>query len=138
MGFNTEEIFLVLSFVIFLMMIGWKLIAAPAIRDRKVLKLAKESKSSAPPVEVIVHLIMLPMKGELRRSDTNFDIEAAGKHYYFTVCSFWTPPVVTQLEDGDRGVMYISPTKEFTACCIEARGQQLLGTLSSEIKRREV
>jgi len=130
---RIELIFLTGCFAFGLAMICWRLMVSPAIRDWKVCALAKTARSTSAPIEVIINFIPIPAKFGLRPDAWNFDIQANHQHWYFSICSFWTPTVVTKLKHGERGLMYMATSENFVACCIEVKGDKLLGTLSDEL-----
>lgn len=134
---RVELIFLIACFSSGMAMISWKLIISPVLRDRRVKTLAKIAKMSGKGVEVTISAMPLPgkLRGDVRQSERDFNVQAADEHWYFSLCTFWTPAAVTKLKDGAQAMMYTGKSDGLIACCIEVNGSELLGTLSEEIPK---
>jgi len=130
---RMEILFLIGCVSLGLMLICWKLMISPAIRDRKVRALARKARRTCQPIEVTMNFIPIPTKFGFRPDAWNFDIQSSEQHRYFSISAFWTPTAVTKLQHGNHGVMYMEGAGDLVACCIETDKGTLLGTLSGEL-----
>jgi len=126
---NQALIFIGICSGLGLGMVLWKIVICEIIQDRKIYALAKQARAVGQPVEITVNLIPIKRKCGYVPDSLHFDIESNDQHWYFTS---WK--LLGRLpKDCERGKMYVLPSEDFTACCLELNSGKFFGALSEEL-----